>query len=593
MNAETRACQNCKADFTIEPEDFEFYQKVNVAPPTFCFDCRVQRRMAFRNERVLYKRKCGAPGHDETVISIFSPDKKQRVYDHAAWWGDSWSPLDYGRDVDFSRPFFAQLKELWAEVPDVAVLNINPVNSEYCSITEGNKNCYLVFGGDFNEDTLYSTYVFRSKECMDTYWVQKSDRNYETVDCTSCSRLSHARYCEGCYGSAFLFNCRNCHDCLGCVNLVNKSYCIFNVQYSKGEYFEKIKEFNLGSFSEVEKLKERFAAHALGFPRRFAKMIQIVNSSGDNLENCKNCKQCFDIFEGGEDCSRVFLSYSKSQNCMDSDRMGLSTELVIDSSGIYPGSRVSFSRFVFTGHDAQYSYNCHNSSYIFGCVGLRNKQYCIFNKQYAKEEYETLVPKIIEHMRAMPYIDVKGRIYKDGEFFPIELSPFCYNETIAQEMYPLTKEEAISQGYAWKDDEEKAHVATKRTEDMPDAINEVSDAMLNETFECSHQGNCNDQCTKAFRIVPVELEFYRRMNIPLPRLCQSCRHFARVRQRNPMKLWARTCQCGGAESSNRIYKNLSQHSHGDLHCSNAFETTYNPDRPEIVYCERCYQAEVS
>jgi len=153
MGPETKTCQNCKQPFTVTPEDFAFYEKIKVPPPTFCFDCRVQRRMAFRNERVLYKRKCDAPGHNEQVISVFSADKKQRVYDHAAWWGDSWDPLSYGRDVDLSRPFFAQLKELWAEVPDISVLNINPVNSEYCSITEGNKNCYLVFGGDFNENT--------------------------------------------------------------------------------------------------------------------------------------------------------------------------------------------------------------------------------------------------------------------------------------------------------------------------------------------------------------------------------------------------------------------------------------------------------
>jgi hypothetical protein len=31
-------------------------------------------------------------------------------------------------------------------------------------------------------------------------------------------------------------------------------------------------------------------------------------------------------------------------------------------------------------------------------VGLHDKSYCILNKQYTKEEYEELVPKIIEKM---------------------------------------------------------------------------------------------------------------------------------------------------------------------------------------------------
>jgi hypothetical protein len=30
-----------------------------------------------------------------------------------------------------------------------------------------------------------------------------------------------------------------------------------------------------------------------------------------------------------------------------------------------------------------------------------------------------------------------------GEFFPLPLSPFGYNETVAQDYFPLTSEEAI------------------------------------------------------------------------------------------------------------------------------------------------------
>ena len=63
---------------------------------------------------------------------------------------------------------------------------------------------------------------------------------------------------------------------------------------------------------------------------------------------------------------------------------------------------------------------------------MRNNSYCILNKQYTKEEYEALVSKIIEQMNTMPYVDKNGVTYKYGEFFPIELSPFGYNETVAQ-----------------------------------------------------------------------------------------------------------------------------------------------------------------
>jgi hypothetical protein len=56
------------------------------------------------------------------------------------------------------------------------------------------------------------------------------------------------------------------------------------------------------------------------------------------------------------------------------------------------------------------------------------------NRQYTKEEYELLVPKIIEKMMS------DGEW---GEFFPAILSPFGYNETVAQEYFPLTREELL------------------------------------------------------------------------------------------------------------------------------------------------------
>ena len=58
MSSEKKICQNCRGEFTLEPDDFSFYEKIKVPPPTFCFDCRLQRKLAFVNERTLFKRKC-------------------------------------------------------------------------------------------------------------------------------------------------------------------------------------------------------------------------------------------------------------------------------------------------------------------------------------------------------------------------------------------------------------------------------------------------------------------------------------------------------------------------------------------------------
>ncbi len=593
MQQETKTCQNCKKEFTIEPDDFAFYEKIKVPAPTFCPECRQIRRMVFRNERTLYKRKCEAPGHSEETFSVFSPDNPQKVYCHKAWWGDSWDGITFGRDYDFKKPFFSQIQELWREVPDIAVLNINPVNSDYCSITEGNKNCYLVVGGDFNENTNYSAFIFNSKECADCYWDTKCEQNYETVDCLNCTKLKYSRYCEGCYDSSFLFNCKNCHDCLGCVNLSNKAHCLFNEQLSKEEYQQKMKELNINSYAAIQNLKKRFAGHSIKYPRKFARIIRAVNSVGDNLEETKNCYKVFDVFGGAEDSRYLWLTYSNVKNCVDCDHLGLKSELAYEVSTIYPGSRCMFSRFIFSCHDVQYSNNCHNCSYLFGCIGLRSKQYCILNRQYTKEEYEALVPKIIEHMDTMPYKDMGGRIYKYGEFFPAEISPFAYNETVAQELSPLSREQAQAQGVKWKVANEKKYAPTIKSKDLPDTISQVPDSVTSEIISCEHAGSCNHQCATAFKIIPSELQFYKAMDIPLPHLCPNCRHYERLAQRNPSKLWHRKCQCAGGKSLNGVYSNTAKHQHGDGQCHNEFETSYAPDKPEIIYCEQCYQAEVA
>lgn len=235
-------------------------------------------------------------------------------------------------------------------------------------------------------------------------------------------------------------------------------------------------------------------------------------------------------------------------------------------------------------------------------MGLKKRECCILNKQYGKEKYEKLRARIIEDMNKNPYIDKNGHVYKYGEFFPPEMSPFGYNETTAWEFFPLTKEEALAKNYSWGEAEEKNYATTAEAKDLPDRIEEVADTVVSETIRCAHalstsdvnRSSCNDQCSLAFRIIPQELEFYRKMNLSLPRLCPNCRHAERTRRRNPMKLWKRTCQCKGAASERGFYHNSGMHSSHSASepCPNIFQTAYTPDRGEIMYCEGCYNGEV-
>src|SRR6185295_12768573 len=112
---ENRICQNCKKDFTIEPDDFGFYEKIKVPPPTFCPECRLQRRMAWRNDWHTFRKKDAFTG--EMIFSLFPEESSYKVIDRDYWWSDKWDPIEYGQGYDFTRPFFDQFKDLLFKVP--------------------------------------------------------------------------------------------------------------------------------------------------------------------------------------------------------------------------------------------------------------------------------------------------------------------------------------------------------------------------------------------------------------------------------------------------------------------------------------------
>ena len=161
-NSEKKQCQNCKKDFTIESEDFSFYEKVKIPPPTFCPDCRFQRRLLFRNNRVFYKRECTLC--KKSILTVYNKDRPYTIYCHDCWLSDKWDPMDYGHEYDFSIPFFSQFRSLQAKVPRANLYQTNFISSEYCNYGKDLKGCYLLFGGINDERVLFANQVFDSRD---------------------------------------------------------------------------------------------------------------------------------------------------------------------------------------------------------------------------------------------------------------------------------------------------------------------------------------------------------------------------------------------------------------------------------------------
>lgn len=555
----------CKQPFENSPEDLALLEKLSpviggkkfpLPPPTLCFRCRLQRRLAFYNARSLYRRTCDKT--QKPIVAIYSPTSKQTVYDRDVWYGDDWDPFDYGQEFDPSRPFFPQFRALMDKVPVAAraVLGQNE-NSDYTNDNWKLKNCYLVFDGEQGQDMYYGQTFEICRDSMDFLVILQCELCYECINCVGCYNLRYARFCVNCHDSWFLRDCIGCRDCFGCANLRQKQYCMFNEQKTKEEYENFLRSFRSSSWNAVREMRARADAFFLTQPVKAMRGEQNIDSVGDNLHSSKNSFMCFDsgsmhdsrymsnCLRGAKDSSDIHIWGSGMELCYNGVVIGSSPQRVV--CGYYVTESAS---------DVLYSLFCsRSSSHLLGCIGLRHQQYCIFNKQYSKEEYERLAARIIQQM-----MDAG----EWGKFFPPEMSMFGYNETMAQTYFPLEKTEVTTRGWKWSDYE--APVEAKKSvpaEKLPDETTAIPDDILNWALVC-------EVSKKPFKLTKQELDIYRSRNLPIPRRHPDQRHRDRFTYKNPFQLFQRTC----------------------TKCKKTIQTTYAPNRPEIVYCEECYLATV-
>ncbi|MDA2922229.1 hypothetical protein MYX07_03100, partial [Patescibacteria group bacterium AH-259-L07] len=555
MNQETKTCRNCQSEFIIEPEDFDFYNKINVPSPTFCPACRLQRRLAWRNDRTLYKRKCSLC--KEEIIAMYSSEVAFPVYCRSCWYSDKWGGLEYGQGYNFSLSFLEQFKKLMHTVPRLALQVDNCVNCDYTNQIVDSKNCYLVSSASDNEDCMYSHRILNSKNLVDCFLLLKSENCYESIECWDCSQLIFSENAADNFNLLFCYDARGSQNCFMSSNLRLASYHFYNQKLSSQEFKKRMKQIDTGSYKNIQHYRKEFDGLLQKNIHRYSNFKNVVNSVGDSFSNAKNCYYFFNGADA-ENC-RYCLFVNDAKDSVDINNGCCTMELNYEvcTTGV-KAYNIKFS--VDTWPEARnisYSDCCRNGSHdLFGCISLRKKSYCILNKQYNRQEYEKLREKIIRHMNDMPYTDKKNRIYEYGEFFPAELSPFAYNESVAQEYFPLSQEQAIQQNYGWRKIDKPRYQPTIETDALPDHIKDVNDDILDQIITCAHKGRCNDQCTTAFKIISDELNFYRRMNLPLPRLCPNCRHYERFKRRKPIKLWRRQCMC-----DYKVYKNTREHKH--------------------------------
>lgn len=583
---ETKTCKYCNASFEITDKDLEFYKKISpvfpqnwelkaenwenlhvsnkvidlwnwkisyiIPTPTLCPDCRNQRRLSWRNEQNLYRRKCDATGKD--IVSMYSPDKDLIVYDKEFWNTDKCDVMKDWNNLDLSKSFFTQFYELLYSTPIPSLtVSYESENSEYAIYSWKMKNCFMLFASWECESTMYSLWMIKTSHIIDCLDWSSLEKCYQVINSENCFWCIYTINSTNCQNCSFSYDLKNCSNCFLCYNLIWKNYCIENIEYSKDEYLEKIKELKNKTIGNWWIFFDDISKKAIN---KNLMMVQSENSIWDNLKSCKNCINCFHFGEA-ENCKYSQNWWMWCYNTYDGRWIWENLQFWYEVLDAWINAVTNcFLISCYTCNYTYYSINCHNSSHLFWCLWLKNKEYCILNKQYTKEEYEKLVPKIIWHM-----LDK----WEWWEFFPSSISPFWYNETAAMEQFPMTREDVLKHDFNWSDYEHPLPKVDKiiHASMLPNDISKIPDDILNWAIEC-------EVTKKPFRIVRQELEFYRKNDLPIPKRHPNQRHLDRVKLTNPKKIFDRTCD----------------------KCRKDIKTVYNPKDKKVVYCEECYNKEI-
>lgn len=548
-----RTCRDCSKTFLFSQEDLDLIKKIRVTPPVLCPDCKRQRRLAYLNYSSLYKRTCDAPGHGEPIISAIPPGTRHPVYDYDYWNSYVWEPLSYGEEYR-GGSFWEQFLSLHSRVPQIALTrHPGSVGSEYTLYGYNFKNCYFTFGGKTSENVHYSNWPADSKDSLDLLVGKNAELCANSVYIHDSHAVTWSYFSRNCVDSDFLYDCRNVSNSFGCVNLRNKQYCWFNEQLTKEEYEKRRKEVDLGDRGVLKEYIERFWTFVKQHPVRAVLIEKSENVTGNFIINCKNGIELYRAFDSEN------VRYADLPMALrDSMNVAVSSkgEQLYEVSGVATGSsRVKFSYQSRGCFDSEFLANCRNVSYCFGCVGLENKKYCILNVQYTEEEYFKKVDEIKTAMLE------RGEY---GEFFPLPETPYAYNGTFANIVFPLTKEEAESKEVFWYEEpaQQLGSLSLLEIDDLPKKTSEIGDDILTKAI----RGTTG----RAFRLIKPELDMYHARNWSLPEKHPEARMVERFKYLNNFRLTKAQC----------------------VSCHKETDSMYSPEAGFIIYCEECFTAKV-
>lgn len=573
---EWKTCLRTGEEFAIFQSEKDLLSKISpviqgkkyeLQLPSLSPNARQINRMLFRNDRVFYKWK--SDYDSKSLISLYPPTFAGKVYEVNDRYKDIWDPMTYAKEYP-DENMRTIVQDMMLQVPRLNVDGVGNTNSDYCNYCGYCKDCYMDIAGENNEGCYYCLFTKYSKRCVDCTFVYNSEFCYETISSYDCNKVVYSQYLEWCHNCYFSFDLKNCHNCLRCRNLRNKDYCIMNKQVSPEEFEQELNkiintwyEAYVEWIKKINEIKSQFI-----FPATFK--INTENTIGNDIKDVKNSKFLFNVSSEVEN-SLYLADVLHAKNCCDLNYSLYNPEFDYQLISTLELKKSVCNFATHHSRNVYYCQLCNNCSDCFGCIGLNNKSYCIFNKQYTKEEYEKTLALLLEKLTAD---------WQWWTFFLPELSPHPYNDTVAMEYFPVRKIETWKD---WKMEDEGIiinpnGVATvtvlepekfispalldlgwkekikilRRTKDQEisiptwlekinaEDIQSLDETILDKVILCS-------QSKRPFRIQKGEWEFYRKMKLPIPRKHQDIRHAERSALRSQRNFYLRACDKTGEE----------------------------------------------
>lgn len=538
-------CQISNRQFTVSEHEIALREKFGFKDvlPQFHPDYRFREVGAFWPHWNLHKRKSDKSGKD--IISVFRPDCPYPIWHRDEWIEFAKPPF---QDFDFSKLFFEQAWQLFQKCPLPHNFQSHNQNCEYTDDWYYSKNCYLCHSGQGNEDCRYCYGCDHIKDLFYSVFAFDSELCIDLINCTGCYESIHLLNCKQVHNSAFLYDCRGCKNCLFCHNLRNKEYCFGNQQLTK-EKFEKVKkEWDFSSLKNYERAKKTFKKMMKEAAwHRALQIDKSENCTGNYIRNSKDLENCF-LLSFHENCANVSFCGPNAKTILDSlgtvgAELAFYCSLPVFSYEAKFCFSVSHSRFV------EYSAYLQNCEHCFGCCGLMNEKYCIFNKQYSKEEYFVLKEKIIEHMK---------KTDEWGKFFPGHFAPNPYDESYSGYHFPLSENEKQKNNFRTAPLIEKISVKTAEITEIPD-----NSSLINPSQKewLTQQVFWDKAYKRPFQIQMQDIEMSQKLHAPLA----YCSYINRIQDNfkyMPIHKSMREAKC--AISGKPIKTNISEEFDGRI-----------------------------